>query len=199
MEKVNIAIIGAGIVGLAVALYVSKKNKNVLLIELHESFGQETSSRNSEVIHASVYYPQNYLKGRLCLKGNDMMYDICERNNIPHSNAGKLIVAVNKDEEAMLPELLELAKNNGAKGVRIVSQNEIKKLELNVHATAAVYCPSSGVVDSHSLMKYLETTAKENGVDFAYGVKVRTIDKSNDGYIVGVREQGLRVFNKSSY
>ena len=198
MEKVNIAIIGAGVVGLAVASYVSKKNKNVLLIERHESFGQETSSRNSEVIHASVYYPQNYLKGRLCLKGNEMMYDICMKNNIPHSNTGKLIVAVNEEEEAMLPELLELAKDNGAKGVRIVSHDEIKKLEPNVQATAAVYCSSSGVVDSHSLMKYFETTAKENGVDFAYGVEVRTIDKNSDGYIVGVRDTDGRDYEFST-
>ena len=128
MEKVNIAIIGAGVVGLAVAAYVSRKKQNVLVIERHESFGQETSSRNSEVIHASIYYPKNYLKGTLCLRGNEMMYDICKRNKIPHNNTGKLIVAVNKDEEAVLPDLLELAKNNGARGVRIVSQEEIKKL-----------------------------------------------------------------------
>ena len=120
------------------------------------------------------------------------MYDICKRNNIPHSNTGKLIVAVNKEEEAMLPELLELAKNNGAKGVRIVSHNEITKLEPNVHATAAVYCPSSGVVDTHSLMKYFETSAKENGVDLAYGVEVKSIDKNQDGYVVGVRDADSR-------
>ena len=198
MEKVNIEIIGAGVVGLAIAAYVSKKNKNVLLIERHESFGQETSSRNSEVIHASIYYPQNFLKGRLCLKGNEMMYDICKKNNIPHSNTGKLIVAVNEDEEATLPELLELAKNNCAKEVSIVSSDEIKKLEPNVHATAAVYCPSSGVVDSHSLMKYFEMSAKENGVDFAYGVEVKSIDKSKDGYIVGVRDADGRDYKFST-
>lgn len=188
MEKIDIAIVGAGVVGLAVAAYVSKINKNVLLIERHESFGQETSSRNSEVIHASVYYPQNYLKGKLCLRGNEMMYDICKKNNIPHSNTGKLIVSVNEDEEAMLPELLELAENNGARSVRMISQVEIKRLEPNVNATAAVYCPSSGVVDSHSLMKYFETVAKENGVDFAYSVEVREINKNSSGYKIRVRD-----------
>ncbi len=188
MEKVNIAIIGAGVVGLAVAAYVSRKKQNVLVIERHESFGQETSSRNSEVIHASIYYPKNYLKGKLCLRGNEMMYDICKRNKIPHNNTGKLIVAVNKDEEAVLPDLLELAKNNGVRGVRIVSQEEIKKLEPNVHAVAAVYCPSSGVVDSHSLMEFFETSAKESGVDFAYDVEVNSIKKSSDGYTLGVRD-----------
>ena len=198
MEKVDIVIIGAGVVGLAVASYVARKGRNVLVIERHESFGQETSSRNSEVIHASIYYPQNFLKGKLCHKGNEMMYDICQKNNIPHSNTGKLIVAVNEDEEAVLTDLLELAMNNGAKGVRIVSHEEIKKLDPNVRAVAAVYCPSSGVVDSHSLMKYFETSAKESGVDFAYGVEVRSIKKSADGYIVGVRDTDGRSYEFST-
>ena len=189
MEKVDIVIIGAGVVGLAVASYVACKDRSVLVIERHESFGQETSSRNSEVIHASIYYPQNFLKGKLCLKSNEMMYDICQKNNIPYSNTGKLIVAVNENEEAVLPDLLELATNNGAKGVRIISHKEIKKLEPNVRAVAAVYCPSSGVVDSHSLMKFFETSAKGSGVDFAYGVEVSSIEKSSDVYIVGVRDK----------
>jgi L-2-hydroxyglutarate oxidase LhgO len=188
MEEVNIVIVGAGVVGLAVARYVSKKNKNVLLLERHESFGQETSSRNSEVIHASIYYPKAFLKGKLCLKGNEMLYDICKKSNIPHSNTGKLIVAVKEDEEVILPELLELAKNNGAKRVRIISKDEIKKLEPNVHAKAAVYCPTSGVVNSHRLMKYFETSSKENGVDFAYGVEVKTIEKHKEGYIINIKD-----------
>ena len=198
MEKVDIVIIGAGVVGLAVASYVACKDRSVLVIERHESFGQETSSRNSEVIHASIYYPKSFLKGKLCLRGNKMMYDICKKNNIPHSNTGKLIVAVNKDEEAVLPDLLELAMNNGAKGVRIVSHEEIKKLEPNVRAVAAMYCPSSGVVDSHSLMKFFETSAKESGVDFAYGVEVNSIEKNIDGYIVGVRDTDGRSYEFST-
>ena len=198
MEKVDIVIIGAGVVGLAVASYVARKCRNVLVIERHESFGQETSSRNSEVIHASIYYPKNYLKGQLCLKGNEMMYDICKKNNIPHSNTGKLIVAVNEDEKAVLPVLLELATNNGAKGVRIISHEEIKKLDPNVRAFAAVYCPSSGVVDSYNLMKFFEASAKESGVDFAYGVEVMSIGKSADGYIVGVRDTDGRSYEFST-
>ena len=93
MEKTNITIIGAGVVGLAIASNLSKEFENVMLIERHNSFGQETSSRNSEVIHAGIYYPQNFLKGKLCLEGNEMMYDICKKYGIPHKNTGKLVIA----------------------------------------------------------------------------------------------------------
>ena len=102
----------------------------------------ETSSRNSEVIHASIYYPQDSLKGRLCLEGNEMMYELCRKNNIPHKNNGKLIVACTEEEKEALPELLVTAKSNGAKGVRLIDEKEIKKLEPNVSALAAMYCPS---------------------------------------------------------
>ena len=106
MEKVDITIIGAGVVGLAIAANVSDKNRNVFLVEKHESFGQETSSRNSEVIHASIYYPRNSLKGKLCLDGNESLYELCKKYNIPHKNTGKLIVACSDKEEAQLPGLL---------------------------------------------------------------------------------------------
>ncbi len=117
MEQADVTIIGAGAVGLSVASCVANGSRNVVLIERHASFGQETSSRNSEVIHASIYYPQNSLKGRFCLEGNELMYELCERHNIPHRRTGKLIVAVSEQDEEQLPQLLQTARNNGAKGV----------------------------------------------------------------------------------
>lgn len=189
MEKVDITIIGAGVVGLAIAANVSDKSRNVFLVERHESFGQETSSRNSEVIHASIYYPRNSLKGKLCLEGNELLYELCKKYNIPHRNTGKLIVACNEEEEAQLPELLNTAMNNGAKSVRIISKDEVKKLEPNVEARGAILCPTSGIVDSHSLMRHYEAMAIEKGANIIYGIEVNSIDKIGDGYIIGYKDR----------
>lgn len=186
MEKVELTIIGAGVVGLAIASSLAESGRNVVLLEKHDSFGQETSSRNSEVIHASIYYPQDYLKGKLCLQGNEMMYEICKSNNIPFMNNGKLIVATNKKEIDKLPQVLDTARKNGAKGVRIISEKEINKLEFNVVAKEAIYCPSSGVVDSHKLMQYFESNAINNGADILYGNEVVAIEKMNSAYKLAV-------------
>lgn len=190
MEKFDIIIIGAGVVGLSVAAAISQKTRNVALIERHLSYGEETSSRNSEVIHAGIYYEKGWLKGKLCVEGNRMMYDLCRRNHIPHKNTGKLIIAVNKKEEETLSDLLELAQTNGAEGVRIITSAEIKRLEPNVEAQAAIYCPSSGIVDSHNLMKHFEAKAVENGVNIVYGCEVERIDKdAGNGYMLQIRER----------
>ena len=194
MEKVEITIIGAGAVGLSVASRVARKGRNVLVIERHASFGQETSSRNSEVIHASIYYPQDSLKGRFCLEGNALMYELCEKHNIPHRRTGKLIVAVNEEEEEKLPQLLETARNNGAGGVRIVSAGEARHYEPNVSARAAILCPTSGIVDSHNLMKYYERTALSNGAGIAYNAGVKAIEKTGGGYVVRVTDADNRDF-----
>jgi L-2-hydroxyglutarate oxidase LhgO len=184
MENSYITIIGAGVVGLAIAARLSEKYDDILVVEQHSSFGNETSSRNSEVIHAGIYYPANSMKGNLCLRGNELMYEICKQNRIPHKNCGKLIVATQERELDLLPPLLEKAKANGAKGVRIVDKKEIREIEPKVNALAAIYCPTSGVVDSHSLMKYFERTAIKNWVSFAYKNKVIEIEKLNDIYLV---------------
>jgi len=188
MEKTKITIIGAGVVGLAIAARLSEKYENILVVEKHESFGKETSSRNSEVIHAGIYYPANSLKGNLCLRGNEMMYDLCRKNSIPYMNCGKLIVATDDKDIDLLPTLLDKAKANGAKGVRIVNKEKISEIEPMVTAKAAIYCPTSGVVDSHSLMKYFEATAINNGASFAYNNEVVEIEKSSDSYIIHTKD-----------
>lgn len=184
MERSKIVIIGAGVVGLAIATRLSEKYDDILVIEKHNSFGQETSSRNSEVIHASIYYPKHFLKGKLCLRGNEMLYDLCQKNDIPYKNCGKLIVASEKEQFPQLEDLLKKAKDNGAKGVRIIAESEIKELEPNITALKAILSPSSGIVDSHSLMRYLELTAMSNGVSFAYNHEVKSLEKRGDEYII---------------
>ena len=189
MQKTDITIVGGGVVGLAIANTLSQKYNDIFLVERHNSFGQEQSSRNSEVIHASIYYSKNSLKGKLCLRGNQLMYEICSQNNIPHTNCGKLIVANSDQDENELPGLLETAQENGARGVRIVDESEISKIEPKVRARSAIDSPSSGVVDSHSLMQYFEASAIDNGANIVYGQEVVAIEKKSDTYVVCVRDK----------
>jgi len=198
MEKVDITIIGAGVVGLSITSQVAKKGRDVILLERHNGFGEEASSRNSEVIHAGIYYPENSLKARFCIEGNILMYQICKENNIPHKRTGKLIVAVNEKQVKDLEELLEKGKRNGAENLRIISSKEVQKLEPHITAKAAILAPSSGIVDSHRLMKYFETKAKNNGASVAYGCEVKSIEKTADGYQVGVQDTDGGMFSFST-
>lgn len=186
----RITIIGAGVIGLAIAKALSSMkslgNTEIILLEKNSSFGMETSSRSSEVIHAGIYYPQGSMKGNLCVEGNEMLYDICRRNNIPHFNSGKLIVSTNEQEEALIPELYRKASANNARGVRIVERDEINRIESNIKSNLAIYCPSSGTIDSHSYMQYLEAKSQNSGVTFAYNSEVVGIDKRAGDYLLTV-------------
>lgn len=189
MDKVNIAIIGVGVVGLAVAYELSKKNKDIVLLEKETAFGQETSSRNSEIIHAGIYYPKDSLKAKLCVEGNKLLYAFCQENNIPHKRAGKLIVAENKEEEKQLHDLKIKAENNGVMDLEWLDGAQVERMEPFVKATLALFSPSTGMVDSHSLMKCLEQKAKDNGVMFSYASKVTGITKSSGNYIINVNNE----------
>ena len=119
----DITIIGAGVVGLAAASAVAKQDKNVFVLEKHDHFGEETSSRNSEVLHAGIYYEQGSLKSELCVKGKDMVYRICQENGVDYKRLGKLIVAVNEKEIKSLEELLKKGKANGVDDLRILTKD----------------------------------------------------------------------------
>ncbi len=185
--------------GVAIAAQVARKDRNVILVERHDTFGEETSSRNSEVIHAGIYYPKGSLKARLCVEGNILLYQICKENNIPYDAIGKLIVATNENEMRDLEELLEKGREAGARDLRIISAKEVQELEPHVTAQAAIVSPSSGIVDSHRLMKYFETTAKNNNATIAYGCEVKMIEKVSGGYRVGIQDadgEMLTLFTK---
>src|SRR5512137_163923 len=121
----QITIIGAGVVGLAIAERVSRDFRDVFLVEKHTTFGQETSSRNSEVIHAGIYYPKGSLKARLCVEGKSLLYDYCRKYDVPHNNCGKLIVATSEKEIDILNDILITARNNGLDDLKIVDRDEI--------------------------------------------------------------------------
>jgi L-2-hydroxyglutarate oxidase LhgO len=184
MERVNILIIGAGVIGLAVARELSKEFEDVVLIEAEGTFGRHTSSRNSEVLHSGIYYPKDSLKARLCVNGIQELYQYAKVNNIPFKNCGKLIVANNKEELSILEELKTNGEKNGVPNLQIINEFECKKLEPKIMAKYALKVPSTGIMDSHKLMQKLESEAENNGTFIVYEMKVISIDASDDGYVV---------------
>lgn len=193
MEEIAITVVGAGVIGLAVAREVAREYEDAFLIERNPSFGQEISSRNSEVIHAGIYYPKDSLKTKSCLEGKELLYDFCARNNIPFKKTGKLIVAVNRDEMRDLELLFKQASDNGVSGLQLISHSEIKKIEPNVSAEAAINSPSTGIIDSHSFMKRLAGEFEGLGGKIAYNTEVIGIEKTGAGYEVSVNDaQGAR-------
>ena len=184
MERVKITIVGAGVVGLAVARELSCAFTDIFVIEKNPSFGRETSSRNSEVIHAGIHYPKGSLKQKACIEGNILLYEFCAKNNIPFKMLGKLIVAAAKSEIRDLEALFRRASENGAPGLKLLSRAEIKKIEPNVEAEAAIYSPSTGILDSHGLMKALAKKFEDQGGKIAYGTEATGVEAVRDGFIV---------------
>jgi len=187
MEKADIVIIGAGVIGLAIAREIAGEDRNIVILERNSSFGQETSSRNSEVIHSGLYYPSNSLKAKTCVEGRHLIYEMCEKNNIPYKKIGKFIMATEKEEMSLLQKLITQGQNNGVEDLRIINQKELKTMEPNVFGLFALYSPSTGIVNSHKLMEYLLDGAKSKGVIVAYNCDVIDIKKVNDGYKVSIR------------
>ena len=180
-------IIGVGIVGLAIASEASRDGREVYLLEKNETFGREQSSRNSEVIHAGIYYEKDSLKAKMCLEGNSLLYEICEKNGIACRKCGKIIVATNDTEAEELEKLYRKGKDNGVP-LKMLSRKEIGHLEPNITGIAAFLSPTTGIVDSYALMKYFLGKARSKGAQTAYKTKVIGIEKVSDGYRVIVED-----------
>lgn len=186
MWEADITIIGAGVIGLGIAAQLAGEGREVYVLEKNETFGLETSSRQSGVIHSGIYYPEDSLKAKLCVAGNRLLYGICEKYGVGYKRLGKLIVATGDRETGELHELMEKGRRNGADGLRILSQQEIKELEPNIKGVAALLSSSTGIIDSYALMKYYITRAIEGGAQIAYRSKVAGIEKKADGYKVTI-------------
>ncbi|MES0329362.1 MAG: FAD-dependent oxidoreductase, partial [Dehalococcoidales bacterium] len=184
--SVDITIIGAGVVGLAVAARLADRGDEVLLLEKNDSFGQETSIRHSGVIHCGIYYPPGSLKAGLCLAGNRALYELYASYGIGHQRLGKLIVATAENELGQLEMLLERGRDNGVEGLRLLSAREMKRLEPDVAGVAAILAPSSGIIDAPALMKCFLGLARRGGVQVAYRSRVSRLEKVNGGYRVTV-------------
>jgi L-2-hydroxyglutarate oxidase LhgO len=190
MEKTDILVIGAGAIGLAAAWQLSGrfKGSSIIVAERHPAFGQETSSRNSEVIHAGLYYPKDSLKARLCVRGRDLLYEFLEKHGLPYKRLGKLVVATDREEAALLEKLLATARGNGVTDAALVTAAEVANLEPEVASVGALHSPSTGIFDTHAYMKKLEALGKERGVIYAYGCESRRIERDGAGYRVGLKD-----------
>ncbi|KAK4481683.1 hypothetical protein RD792_012590 [Penstemon davidsonii] len=173
-ETADAVVIGAGVVGIAVAreLAVKHGGREVLVIESAPTFGTGSSSRNSEVIHAGIYYPTNSLKSLFCVRGRHLMYKYCKEHNIPHKQIGKLIVATGSSEIPKLNSLMSRGIENGVEGLRMMEGEEAMKIEPELQCIRALLSPASGILDSHSLMLSLLGEAENHGTIFSYGTTV---------------------------
>jgi L-2-hydroxyglutarate oxidase LhgO len=152
MDQVDCVVVGAGVVGLAVARALALQGREVLVLEAANAFGTGTSSRNSEVIHAGIYYAPGSLKASLCVQGRALLYDYCRERDIGHRRCGKLLVATSPAQVAQLQGIADQALRNGVNDLAFLSANEARQIEPKLVCEAALLSPSTGIVDSHGLM-----------------------------------------------
>ncbi|WP_370688749.1 NAD(P)/FAD-dependent oxidoreductase [Roseomonas sp. GC11] len=165
-------VVGAGVVGLAVARALALAGREVLVLEAADAIGTETSSRNSEVIHAGIYYPRDSLMARFCVEGKQRLYAYCAGRGVPHARCGKLIVATDAEEAGRLAAIQARAAANGVPDLTLLSTAEALALEPALHCTAALLSPSTGIIDSHAYMLALQGDAENAGALFAFNSPV---------------------------
>jgi len=186
VDRVGCVVIGAGVVGLACARTLAIAGHDVIVLERADIIGTETSSRNSEVIHAGIYYAKDSNKARLCLKGRNMMYDFCESHGVNYKRCGKLIVATDAAQLEQLESIRRQAEINHVNDLTYVSADEVREMEPNVTCTGALLSPSTGLVDSHGLMLAYQGVAEEHGAMVAFNAPVESGEVTKDGIILRV-------------
>lgn len=162
MDNLDVVVVGAGVIGLAIGRAFALSGREVTVIESHPSFGHETSSRNSEVIHAGIYYPNNSLKAKLCVSGKKTLYNYCLDRSIACKAVGKLIVAANDHEAEILLSYQKQAHKNGVTDLSYLSVPQLASLESELQGTAALFSPSTGIIDSHELMEHFVSDISNN-------------------------------------
>jgi L-2-hydroxyglutarate oxidase LhgO len=167
MERIECVVVGAGVVGLAVARALALAGREVVILEAEDAIGTHTSSRNSEVIHAGIYYPQGSLKARACVEGKRLLYDYCESRGVPHRRCGKLIVAADASQENELSRIKSKARDNGVADVDFIPAETVKEWEPELRCVAALHSPSTGIIDSHALMLAYLGEAEAHGAMLA--------------------------------
>ena len=179
--ETDVVIIGAGVIGLSIAYKLTEKNYNVVLIEKNKNFGMETSSRNTEVIHAGIYYKKKSFKASFCKQGKKLLYEFCKKYNVPHKKIGKLFIAQNKDQIIQLNQLYARAVENGINDLIEIDKNKLKKIEPNINSCGAIFSPSSGIIDSYNYMEKLLLLSENKGLVFGKNTninKISYLDKS---------------------
>jgi L-2-hydroxyglutarate oxidase LhgO len=198
-EKVDALVVGAGVVGLAVARALALMGREVMVLEREADIGTGTSSRNSEVIHAGIYYPAGSLKAQLCVQGKQALYAYCAERGIAHQRCGKLIVANTASQLAALPSIIEKARLNGVHDLRLLNREQARELEPQLECLGAVHSPSTGIVDSHGLMLSLQGDLEHAGGMVACHAEVEHLSATGSGIDVqtldGTRLQARTVIN----
>jgi L-2-hydroxyglutarate oxidase LhgO len=191
METVDVAVIGAGVTGLASARAVAGRGLSVCVLERHPRPGLDTSTHNSGVIHAGIYYPAGTLKARLCVEGRRALYAFCARYGVPHKKCGKLIVAHNEGEIQQLAQLKQRGDANGVEGLELVDRAFIDHREPAVSAVAALWSPETGVVNAEDLVKTLLRTAAGTGAVFLPGTRLIGADRDAEGLILRTERETI--------
>ncbi len=181
MERLDAVVIGAGVVGLAAARALALAGREVVVLESTKSIGSGTSSRNSEVVHAGIYYPTGSLKARLCVEGKGALYTYCRERGVPHRNCGKLIVATDDSQVARLHALKAKAADNGVHDLVLVDPAAAREMEPELSCVAALWSPSSGIIDSHALMLSYLGEVEDRGGAIAYASPVLAGRVAADG------------------
>lgn len=182
--KDTAVIIGAGVIGLACARALAHTGYEVFILEQHDAIGTETSARNSEVIHAGIYYPPGSLKATLCVRGKKLLYQFCKDYGVEHRHCGKLIVATSAEQEHQLELIKTKAHNNGVIDLVVLSRAQALELEPEVKCSAALFSPSTGIIDSHGFMLALQGDAERHGAVLALRTPVKQIIKEHDRFTV---------------
>lgn len=189
-EKIDSVVIGAGVVGLAVGRALAERGLDVVVLEKNAHFGEETSSRNSEVIHAGIYYPADSLKARFCVEGKHKLYEYCEAKGVGFGRCGKLIVAMSSDQIGALEALGQKAARNGVDDIERLDANAVSELEPDIAAAAGLLSPSTGIIDSHGFMLALLGDLENAGGQLAVLSELRSAVETKDGILLCVASGG---------
>ena len=180
----QVLVIGAGVIGLSVARALAMADHDVIVAEQADGIGTGISSRNSEVIHAGMYYPTGSLRARLCPRGNRMLYEFCASHGVAHRRCGKLIVATNEAERARIEAIHAQGLTNGVEGLELIGGNAARALEQNLSCVAALISPDTGIIDGHGYMLALQGALEAHGGSIAFGTSVTAIEPRSQGFCV---------------
>jgi L-2-hydroxyglutarate oxidase LhgO len=191
LADVSVTVIGAGAVGLAIAAELAKEHAPLFVLERYEKYGLETSSRNSEVIHAGIYYPEGSLKAKLCVEGRELLYELCATHGIPHRRITKIITAVKGSELPELDRLYALGSSNGV-SLRMLTAEGVRTLEPSINSVGGIFSPSTGIISAHGLMDCYYHLIRERGGEVQMRCQVVGLERRNRDYLLTIDEGGER-------
>lgn len=190
--RLDAVVVGAGVIGLAIARALSRTGRDVVILEAEPTIGAHGSSRNSEVVHAGIYYPPGSLKATLCLEGKRRLYAYCDERSIACPRIGKLIVASEDREVAMLEQLRDNAQRSGLTDLELLDDKATRVLEPSVRAVGGLWSPSTGIIDSHGFLRALLADAREHGAQVAFRCVPTRIDAGKDELVVFAGDTQIR-------